>query len=84
MQTYTVEKTDNSITLGFKDADMTLITPLIKELNDDKNVKIVRFIEEHPELCDRKLYVEVKKGDALKAVEKATKAVAKYFSKISE
>ena len=32
MQTYIVERTDDSVTLAFKDANLTLITPLMKEL----------------------------------------------------
>ena len=35
MQTYVIEKTDKTVKLGFKDANLTLITPLIKQLNED-------------------------------------------------
>ena len=37
MQTYIVEKTDDSVTLAFKDANLTLITPLMDELYKDDN-----------------------------------------------
>ncbi len=84
MQTYTVEKTDKTITLGFKDVNLTLISPMIKALNDDKNVKIVRFIDQHPELKDRVLFIEVHKGKPEAAVEKASKAVSEYYSSIKE
>jgi DNA-directed RNA polymerase subunit L len=80
MQTYVIEKTDKSVKLGFKDANLTLITPLIKVLNEDKNVVLVRYIDKHPELVDRALYVEVSKGDVMKTVEKAAKSVSEYYS----
>jgi DNA-directed RNA polymerase subunit L len=84
MKTYIAEKSTKNITLGFKDANRTLITPLIKALNDDANVSIVRLVEQHPELCDLKLYVEVKKGKPEEAIDKAAKAVAGYYSSISK
>lgn len=86
MQTYLAEgtRTDSAATIGFKDANVTLITPLMKVLDGDENVKLVRFIETHPELDDRKLYVEVKEGSALDAVMKALDGVADYYSGIKE
>lgn len=80
MQTYLIEKTTNSVKLGFKDANLTLITPLIKALNEDSNVTLVRYIDKHPELEDRVLYVEVKKGDAVKAIEKAANSISDYYT----
>lgn len=82
MNTYTVEKTDRSITLGFKDVNLTLVTPLVSALNQDKNVNVVRFIDQHPELCDRMLYVEVKKGKPEDAVKKAVKTLSDTCSGI--
>lgn len=84
MQTYLVEKTENTVTLGFKDANITLITPLMKALYDNEDVVMVRYIDKHPELADRNLYVEVKQGDALEAVKKASIAVSEYYSTINE
>ncbi len=84
METYLVEKTGDSVTIAFKDANMTLITPLMKALDEDENVELVRYVDTHPELDDRKLYVKVKKGDALEAIDRASKAVADYFSSIKE
>ncbi|MBR7152568.1 MAG: hypothetical protein IKD00_02340 [Candidatus Methanomethylophilaceae archaeon] len=84
MQTYLVDKTDNSVTLGFKNANITLITPLMKALYDIEDVAMVRYIDKHPELADKTLYVEVKSGDALDAVKKASQAVSDYYSEIKE
>ncbi len=80
MQTYVIEKTDKMVKLGFKDANLTLITPLIKQLNEDPNVVLVRYIDKHPELIDRALYVEVAKGDVMKTIAKAAESVSKYYS----
>ncbi len=84
METYLIEKTDNSITIGFKDANLTLVTPLMRALEEDANVDLVRYIDSHPELEDRKLYVRVISGDALDAVKKASASVAEYYSSIKE
>ena len=84
MQTYVVEKTDDSVTLAFKDSNLTLITPLMKELYDDEDVDLVRYIDKHPELEDRRLYVRVKKGDPIDAVKRASGAVAEYYSTLKE
>ena len=82
MKTYVAEKTNDSVTLGFKDADMTVIQPLVDSLYENKDVLMVRFIEEHPELSDRLLYVKVGKGDALAAIKKAAEDLSKYYSEI--
>ncbi len=80
MHTYLIEQDKTSATIGFKDANLTLITPLMKKLNEDSNVKLVRYIDSHPELKDRALHVEVSKGKPLDAIKKASEAVAKYYS----
>jgi len=79
METYLVEKTSDTATIGFKDANLTLITPLMKALEDDENVVLVRYLDEHPELVDRKLMIQVKNGDPMKAFEKAADSLVKYF-----
>lgn len=84
METYLVERTEDSVTIGFKEANLTLITPLMKQLDGDEDVEIVRYIDTHPELDDRRLYVRVRRGDPLEAVDRAAKSVAGYFSKIEE
>ncbi len=84
MKAYTVERTDKTLILGFKDANTALITPMIKALNDDKNVTLVRYVDQHPELSDVMLYVEVKKGKPEEAVKKASKAVSTYFASVKQ
>ncbi|QHK17049.1 MAG: hypothetical protein A3205_06350 [Methanomassiliicoccales archaeon Mx-03] len=80
MQPYIVEKTDDSVTIAFKDANLTLITPLMDALYKDDNVELVRYIDKHPELEDRRLYVKVKSGSPIEAIEKASDAVSEYYS----
>jgi DNA-directed RNA polymerase subunit L len=84
MDVYTVEKTDKTILLGFSHADPTLMELIIKALNDDKNVAFVRYINQHPELCDIRLYVEVTKGKPEDAVKKASKALSTYFATVKQ
>lgn len=84
METYLVEKTDDSVTIGFKEANLTLITPLMKQLDEDDQVEMVRYIDTHPELEDRRLYVKVSGGDPLAAISRASRAVSEYFSEIKE
>lgn len=80
MQPYIVEKTDDSVTIAFKDANLTLITPLMDALYKDDNVELVRYIDKHPELENRRLYVKVKSGSPIEAIEKASDAVSEYYS----
>lgn len=80
MQTYLIEKTKTSVKIGFKDANLTLITPLIRALNENSNVTLVRYIDSHPELKDRALYVEVKKGDPCKVIQDAAKSISDYYT----
>ncbi len=84
MKAYTINKTDKTITVGLENINMTMVAPLLKSLNDDSNVVVARFIDQHPELQDRRLFIEVKKGDAADAFKKAAKAVSDYYSKIKE
>ena len=80
MEIYLAAKTDSSVTVKFKGTDTTLIIPIMDELNANKDVKIVRFINKHPELEDTKLFVEMRKGSPVDAIKTACDAVSAYFS----
>ena len=82
MQIYLIEKNTSSVILGIKNANTSLITPLIDLLNRDPNVDLVRFIETHPELDDSRLMVVVKSGSAKDALIRASVEMSSYFSKI--
>lgn len=86
METYLVEKTEDAkgVTLGFKDVNITLLAPLMKALDDDEDVVLVRFIETHPELDDRKLRVEVRTGSALDAIARAAQTASDYFAAVEQ
>jgi DNA-directed RNA polymerase subunit L len=84
MQTYIIERAGNKLTIGFKEADLSLIEPLITVLGENDNVGIARFIEVHPDLADRAVHVEVVDGDPLDAVRDAFRSIEAYFSEIIE
>lgn len=75
-----IEKNEKMIKIGVKDTDTTLITPIVEELNSNKKVKIVRYIETHPELDVPALYVEMREGDPVMAVKDAAMNVSNYFT----
>ena len=80
MEIYLAEKTDKSVTVKFKGTDTTLIIPILDELNANKDVKIVRFINKHPALEDTKLFVEMRQGSPVDAIRTACDAVSAFFS----
>ena len=85
MEVYVVEKSDDqkSMTLGFKNAGskgITMLNGLIDVLDKDPNVEMVRFIETHPELDDRKLFVKVRMGTAKNTIASAANDLALYFA----
>ena len=82
MELHLVEKTSDSITIKIKDTDTTLITPLLDRLNADKNVKIVRYVDKHPELEQPVLIVQTIKGKPEDAIKKAATSIAEYFSTV--
>ncbi|MDY0293530.1 MAG: hypothetical protein RBQ77_03015 [Candidatus Methanomethylophilaceae archaeon] len=82
MQPYIADRTDDSVTVRFRDADVTLLFSLMRELRRDANVELVRFIESHPELEDRALYLKVREGDPMETLSKASVSVSEYFSGI--
>ncbi|MCL2712182.1 MAG: hypothetical protein FWD37_02750 [Methanomassiliicoccaceae archaeon] len=80
MELNLVERTKDSVTLRIKDANMSVITPLLSELSDDPNVSNVRYMDEHPELEDPILFVSTKKGTPEEAIKKAANAISEYCS----
>lgn len=82
MQLQLVDRTEKSIKIGIRDADTTLVMPIIEKLNENKDVKIVRFIETHPELDTPELYVEMYEGDPVQAITDATDKISDYFSAV--
>lgn len=84
MQFELIAKTEKSVRIGIKDADTTLITPIIERLNEDKSVRIVRYIETHPELDMPALFVEMNEGDAVETLKNAALEISDYFAEIKQ
>ncbi|MDR0523052.1 MAG: DNA-directed RNA polymerase subunit L [Candidatus Methanoplasma sp.] len=80
MMTYVAEQSGDSLTLGFKDANLPLIDSLVQVLNGDSAVSVARIVDSHPELCDLTLHVRVKSGEPMDAVKRASREIAEYFS----
>ncbi len=82
MKIYIVEKTDKSVRLGLKNADVTIIQPLMDMLYKNPNVVLVRYIEDHPELEDKVLFVQVSEGDPLTIIKESADELSEYFSEL--
>jgi DNA-directed RNA polymerase subunit L len=74
-----VEKKKDTIKVEIKDADETLIYPLIHELLHDKNVVDARYTTGHPQLDKATLTVTVKEGKPQASLKKAAKSLANQF-----
>ena len=84
MQFELIDKSEKTIKIGIKDADTTLITPIIEALNANKDVKIVRYIETHPELDMPALYVEMYEGDPQAAIKAAAEELSAYYGTVNQ
>ncbi len=84
MQFELIDKSEKTIKIGIKDADTTLITPIIEALNANKKVKIVRYIETHPELDMPALYVEMYEGDPQAAIKAAAEELSAYYGTVNQ
>ena len=81
---YIAEKTDKSVKIMFKGTDTTLVNPIMDELDRDSEVKIVRYINTHPELNEPALYVETVEKDPVEVIAAAADRVSEYFSAIKQ
>ena len=82
MQLYLVEKNDKTISVGIKEMNSTMITPLLNKLSENKDISMVRYVEKHPELVDPVLMVSVSKGKPEDAIKKAAQSISEYYSGI--
>ncbi len=80
---YVAERTADSVTIAFKNPNMTMIPPIMKKLEEDDNVVLVRYIDTHPDLDDRRIQVKVRDGDPMDAVAKACDGLVEEFSGLS-
>jgi DNA-directed RNA polymerase subunit L len=84
MELSMIEKSKDSITIGIKDPDMTLITPLLNELLRDEAVSDVTFTDKHPELASPTLTVSVTSGKPQTALKRASKAASNQYKEAKD
>ncbi|MEM0448303.1 MAG: RpoL/Rpb11 RNA polymerase subunit family protein [Methanomassiliicoccales archaeon] len=84
MEIQLLDKEKDSIKIQIKDADMTLISPLVKELLEDELVTEVKYTAAHPELGFPTLYVKVSSGKPQTALKRAAKALSNNFKEAKE
>ncbi|WP_019176423.1 RpoL/Rpb11 RNA polymerase subunit family protein [Methanomassiliicoccus luminyensis] len=79
MELQLLHKDKDSIKVQIRDADMTLIQPLISELLSDEGVSEVKYITGHPELDIPVLYIRVKSGKPQTALKRASKTISNEY-----
>ncbi|HOL07893.1 MAG TPA: RpoL/Rpb11 RNA polymerase subunit family protein [Methanomassiliicoccaceae archaeon] len=79
MELLLIDKDKDSITVQIRDADMTVIQPIINELLEDEGVAEVDYNSGHPELDLPVLYVKVKNGKPQTALKRAAKSLSNLF-----
>ena len=68
MEFIVLERTENKLELKVRDADETLMYPLIEQLLQDERVTDATYSVEHQELDDPVLKMEVKEGEDPKEI----------------
>jgi DNA-directed RNA polymerase subunit L len=84
MELQLLEKDKDTIRVQIKDADTTLISPLVTELLADDSVAEVKYIVGHPELDIPLLYVKVNSGKPQTALKRAAKSISNEFKEARE
>ena len=77
---FEIQKDDGAtVWFALKDANTTIIEPIIEELNKDKNVVFARYVVDHPDLTDPVLEVRVSSGTPAEAIKAAAEKVQAVF-----
>jgi len=84
MEIELLEKEKDSIKVRIIGADMTLITPLVQELLEDKDVAEVKYTIGHSTLEEPTLFIRVKTGKPQSALKKSAKALTNEFKETRE
>jgi len=84
MQLQLLDKDKDSIQVQIRDADMTLIQPLISELLADEGVEEVKWVTGHPDLDIPVLTIKVKSGKPQTALKRAAKTLSNEFKEARE
>ncbi len=80
MELHLIEKTADSILISIKEADMTVITPLLNRLMQREDVLDVQFTDKHPELEEPRLMVLVDKGDPAEAIRQTARSISQDYA----
>ncbi len=84
MEIELLEKEKDSIKVRIKGADMTLITPLVQGLLEEKDVAEVKYTIGHTQMEDPTLYIRVKSGKPQAALKKTAKSLTNEFKEARE
>jgi len=84
MEIQLLDKDKDSIKIQIKDSDMTLISPLVKELLEDELVTEVKYTAAHPDLGFPTLYIKVSSGKPQTALKRATKSLSNTFKEAKD
>lgn len=85
MEFEVLERTEDKLELKVRDADETLMYPLIEQLLQDERVTDATYSVEHQELDDPVLKMEVKEGEDPKEILiNVTRDFKKIFDEIYE
>ena len=85
MEFEVLERTEDKLEIKVRDADETLMYPLIEQLLQDERVTDATYSVEHQELDDPVLKVEVKEGeDPKKILLDGTRDFKEIFDNIYE
>lgn len=84
MEIQLLEKDKDSIRIQIKEADMTLISPLVKELLEDELVTEVKYTAAHPDLGLPTLFIKVSSGKPQTALKRAAKSLSNTFKEAKD
>jgi len=79
-----IKRTDKSLLLEIPGETYTLTNALREELWNDANVSEAAEIKEHPYLAEPKVWVVVKRGDPVTALEKASERLEKKIEEFEK
>ncbi|MBI4441645.1 DNA-directed RNA polymerase subunit L [Candidatus Woesearchaeota archaeon] len=84
MELKVIEQTDKTFVFEIVGEDHTFCNALKDELAQDEDVKFTSYKIEHPLIGIPKFFVEMKKGDAKKALAGAAKRLKKNLEKVQD
>jgi DNA-directed RNA polymerase subunit L len=84
MEIKVIEEAKNKLIIEIKGQDHTLSNALVKELQNDSDVKITGYNIDHPARSMPKIIVETSKKNPREALAEASERLKKSFEKIKK